>query len=42
MDVEIEALESHRTWEPSTLPPGITSIDTRWVYKIKAEGHKKS
>lgn len=35
MKQEIEALEDNKTWEVVDLPPGKSSIGSKWVYKIK-------
>lgn len=35
MNFELQALEANNTWTLTSLPPGKTPIDCRWVYKIK-------
>jgi len=35
MDVELIALEQHKTWIVMNLPPNCTTIGCKWVYKLK-------
>ena len=35
MDKEIQALEKNHTWDVTTLPPGKSPINCKWVYKVK-------
>ena len=35
MDSELRALQENGTWTLTSLPPGKTPIDCRWVYKVK-------
>jgi transposase InsO family protein len=39
---ELDAHEKYNTWTPAVLPKGKTIIDTRWVFKTKADGVKKA
>lgn len=35
MDKEIPALEANKTWRLTVLPPGKSTVGSKWVYKIK-------
>ncbi|XP_031124245.1 uncharacterized protein LOC116026959 [Ipomoea triloba] len=35
MQAEIDALQSNKTWELTTLPPSKQAIGCKWVYKVK-------
>lgn len=35
MNTELAALEKNDTWEITSLPPGKTAIDCKWIYKTK-------
>lgn len=35
MKQEIQVLQTNKTWELTTLPPGKKAIDSKWVYKTK-------
>src|SRR5258707_8466032 len=36
---EMDALSKNNTWELVNLPPGHKAIKSKWVFKLKAEGH---
>ena len=36
---EIDTLHKNDTWELVDLPPGQKSIKSKWVFKLKADGH---
>src|SRR5712671_2294668 len=36
---EIDTLHKNDTWELTKLPPGRKSIKSKWVFKLKADGH---
>ena len=36
---EIDALHKNDTWKLINLPPGHKSIKSKWVFKLKADGH---
>ncbi|XP_062103314.1 uncharacterized mitochondrial protein AtMg00820-like [Humulus lupulus] len=35
MKAELQALESNKTWQIVSLPPGQHTIGSKWLYKIK-------
>ncbi|CCF47918.1 hypothetical protein NDA11_001482 [Ustilago hordei] len=39
MQKELEGLETMGTWEVTNLPPGMNTINTRWVLKIKTDAN---
>src|SRR5258708_12738750 len=36
---EMDALSKNNTWELVNLPPGCKAIKSKWVFKLKADGH---
>ncbi len=36
---EMDALSKNDTWELVNLPPGHKAIKSKWVFKLKADGH---
>jgi reverse transcriptase-like protein len=36
---EMDALSRNDTWELVNLPPGCKAIKSKWVFKLKANGH---
>ena len=36
---EIDALHKNNTWELVDIPPGHKSIKSKWVFKLKSDGH---
>jgi reverse transcriptase-like protein len=36
---EMDALSKNDTWELVNLPPGCKAIKSKWVFKLKADGH---
>ena len=37
MQLEMDAVEKNRTWEPADLPRGHRAITLKWVYKLKRD-----
>lgn len=36
---ELEGLEAMGTWEVADIPPGVSTVDTQWVLKVKTDAN---